>query len=172
MCTKDKTTTFPLFQTKLGCGNGMTAKMKFDNTRRVTPSRVGHIPPASLKNVNMMLLDPNSDTSEWKHQLAEAKAHADALMSAPLTHSIECPGPDLGMGLELQKAERIKSQAKDASGKKEAPLSRHAFVEKNRIKAIKKAFHKVQMSLTLPTHRISELCAGAPAKQASVLSQA
>jgi hypothetical protein len=68
-----------------------------------------------------MSLDPNSDASEWKHQLVKAEAHADALMSAPLTHIIECPGPDPGMGLELQKAERTKSQAKDASEKKEAP---------------------------------------------------
>jgi hypothetical protein len=72
-------------------------------------------PPASLKNVNTMSLDPNYDASEWKHQLVDAKAHTDALMSAPLTHIIECPGPDPGMGLGLQKAERIKSQAKDAS---------------------------------------------------------
>jgi hypothetical protein len=111
-----------------------------------------------------MSLDPNSDASERKHQLVKADAHTDALMPAPLTHSIECPGPDPGMGLGLQKAERIKSQAKDASGKKEAPLSQHAFVEKNRIKANKKAFHKLQMSLTLPTHRISKLCASAPVK--------
>jgi hypothetical protein len=114
--------------------------------------------------LNPMSLDPNSDASEWKHQLVDAEAHADALMSAPLTHSIKCLGPDPGMGLGLKKAERIKSQAKDASGKKEAPLSQHAFVEKNRIKANKKAFHKLQRSLTLPTHRISKLCASAPAK--------
>jgi hypothetical protein len=70
-----------------------------------------------------MSLDPNSDASEWKHQLVEAEAHADALMSTPLTHSIECPGPDPGMGLELQKAERTKSQAnKDALKKSSPPL--------------------------------------------------
>jgi hypothetical protein len=55
-----------------------------------------------------MSLDPNSGASERKHQLVEAEAHADALMSAPLTHSIECSGPDPGMGIELQKAERTK----------------------------------------------------------------
>jgi hypothetical protein len=79
-----------------------------------------------------MSLDPNSGASEWKHQLAEAKAHADAVMPAPLTHSIECSGPDPGMGIELQKGECTKSQAKDASGKKEAPLSRHAKAEAKR----------------------------------------
>jgi hypothetical protein len=33
-----------------------------------------------------MSLDPNSGASEWKHQLVEAEAHANALMSTPLTH--------------------------------------------------------------------------------------
>jgi hypothetical protein len=75
----------------------------------------------SLKNVNTISLDPNYDASEWKHQLVEAEAHADALMSTPVTHSIECSGPDPGMGIELQKAERTKSQANDASKKKKPP---------------------------------------------------
>jgi hypothetical protein len=92
-------------------------------------------------------LDPNSGTSEWKHQLVEAKAHADALMSAPSTHSIESSEPDPGMGIELQKAERTKSQARDASEKKEPPLSRHAFVEKNRIKANKKTKAEAKRSV-------------------------
>jgi hypothetical protein len=68
-----------------------------------------------------MSLDPNSGTPEWKHQLVEAEAHADALMSAPLTHIIKCSGPDPGMGIELQKAERTKSQARDALEKKKPP---------------------------------------------------
>jgi hypothetical protein len=86
----------------------------------------------------MSLLDHNSGASEWKRQLVEAEAHADALMSAPLTHSIECPGPDPGMGIELLKPERTKPQAWVALNKKEPPLSRHAFAEKKRIKANKK----------------------------------
>jgi hypothetical protein len=95
-----------------------------------------------------MSLDPNSGASKWKHQLVEAEAHADALIFAPLrTHSIECPGPDPGMGIELQKVERTKSQAKDASEKKRRPLSRHAFVEKNRIKANKKAKAEAKRSV-------------------------
>jgi hypothetical protein len=87
----------------------------FDSKTSTPPS------PHVIKNVNTMSLDPNSNASEWKHRLVEAEAHADALMSAPLTHSIECPGPDPGMGLELQKVERTKSQAKDASEKKKPP---------------------------------------------------
>jgi hypothetical protein len=94
-----------------------------------------------------MSLDRNSDAFEWKQQLVEAEAHADALSSAPLIHSIECSGPDPGIGRELQKAERTKSLAKEAFGKKELPLSRHAFVEKNRIKANKKAKAEAKRSV-------------------------
>jgi hypothetical protein len=92
-------------------------------------------------------LDHNSGASEWKRQLVEAEARADALMSAPLTHSIECPGPDPGMGIELLKPERTKSQAWVASNKKETPLSRHAFAEKKRIKANKKTKAEAKRSV-------------------------
>jgi hypothetical protein len=68
-----------------------------------------------------MSLDPNSGGPDWKRQLVEAEAHANALMSASLTHSIECPGPDPGKGIELLKSEQTKSQAMDASEQKEPP---------------------------------------------------
>jgi hypothetical protein len=98
-----------------------------------------------------MSSDINSDASEWKHQLAEAKAHSNTLMSASLTHTVKCSGPDSGIGLELlktkQETEWMKSQAKGASKSKEATLSRHAFVEHNRIKAIKKAKTEAKRSV-------------------------
>jgi hypothetical protein len=43
--------------------------------------------------------------------------------------------------------ERIKSQAMVASKRKEAPLSRHTIVEKNRIKAIKKSKAEAKRSV-------------------------
>jgi hypothetical protein len=55
------------------------------------------------------------------------------------------------MGLELLKTKQEtgqkKSQAKGASKRKETPFSRHAFVEKNRIKATKKAKTEVKRSV-------------------------
>jgi hypothetical protein len=87
----------------------------------LTPKHPRPLSPRVIKNVNKMSLDPNSGASEWKHQLVKAEAHADALMSAPEPqHRMPRSGPRYG-GIELQKAERTKSQVKNASKKKMPP---------------------------------------------------